>query len=204
METLFLIAAFISVVVFLLTPWSKSGFVAAVASLVGYFYLSGIYNWTPVILFVLGLVLIMLEVFIPDFGLLGLLGTGSVALGVYYTTGDFGIMVRDLSLAIMVSAILIVVLVRKGYSISNFNKMVLRNSSKQSNDQEVDDIEKQPLIKVGMIGEAQTPLRPSGKVRFNGQTPVYDVLSSGEHISPGTKVVVHEVHRTKIVVREQK
>lgn len=202
MEILLLITTFIGIIIFLLTPLSKTGFVTAIASLVGYFYLSGIYNWTPVILLVLGLILIVLEVFIPDFGLLGLLGIGSAALGVYYTTGDFGMMVRDLSLAIMVSALLIVVLVRKGYSLSNLNKMVLFSSSKQTKD--VEESEEQKPIKVGMLGEAQTPLRPSGKVIFDDQTHVYDVLSSGGHISKGTKVVVQEVHRTKIVVREQK
>lgn len=202
METLLLIATFIGIIIFLLTPLSKIGFVTSLASLIGYFYLSGIYNWTPVVLLVLGLVLIVLEVFIPDFGLLGLLGTGSVALGIYHTTGDFGMMVRDLSLAIMVSAILIIILIRKGYSLSNWEKMVLFSSSKQAED--VEETEVQKPIKVGMIGVAQTPLRPSGKVIFNDQTSAYDVLSSGGHISKGTKVVVQEVHRTKIVVREQK
>lgn len=202
METLLLIVGFIGVVLFLLTPWSKTGFATALISLIGYFYLSGIYNWTPVILLVIGLVLVVLEVFIPDFGLLGILGIGSMALGIYYTTGDFGIMVRDLSLALMVSALLIFVLIRKGYSFSNLNKMVLKSSSKQTED--VEESEEQAPIKVGMIGEAQTALRPSGKVIFNEQTHVYDVLSSGGHISKGVKVVVQEVHRTKIVVREQK
>lgn len=202
METLLLIVGFIGVVLFLLTPWSKTGFATALISLIGYFYLSGIYNWTPVILLVIGLVLVVLEVFIPDFGLLGILGIGSMALGIYYTTGDFGIMVRDLSLALMVSALLIFVLIRKGYSFSNLNKMVLKSSSKQTED--VEESEEQAPIKVGMIGEAQTALRPSGKVIFDEQTHVYDVLSSGGHISKGVKVVVQEVHRTKIVVREQK
>lgn len=202
METLLLTVGFVGIVVFLLTPKSKTGFIITLASLVGYFYLSGIYNWTPVILFVVGLVLIILEVIIPDFGLLGLLGIGSLAFGIYYTTGDFGIMVRDLSLALIVSIILIIVLIRKGYSISNLNKFVLSTSSKKA--QEVEKAESQAQIKVGMVGETLTPLRPSGKVSFNDQTRSYDVLSSGGHIARGTRVVIQEIHGTKIVVREKK
>lgn len=55
-----------------------------------------------------------------------------------------------------------------------------------------------------MVGETLTPLRPSGKVSFNDQTRSYDVLSSGGHIARGTRVVIQEIHGTKIVVREKK
>ena len=200
METLLLVASFIGFIIFVLTPWTKSGFIIGIASLIGYFYLSGIYSWTPVILFVIGLVLIILEIFIPDFGLIGILGLISLGFGIYFTTGDFGLMVRDLSLAIIVSAILIVVLIRKGYSFSNLNKLVLNTSSQQI--QEIDEEEEKLKITVGMIGEAITPLRPSGKATFVGQERSYDVLSSQGHIASGTQVVIQEIHGTKISVRK--
>ncbi len=200
METLLLTIGFIGIIVFILTPWTKTGFLTAIASLVGYFYLSGLYSWTPVILFVIGLVLIVMEVFIPDFGLLGLLGLVSVAFGLYYTTGDFGLMVRDLSLALVVSAILIIVLVRKGYSFSNLNKLVLQTSSRE-NKEPAKSEEKAPL-EVGLVGEATTPLRPSGKASFKDYTQSFDVLSSQGHIAKGTEVVISEIYGTKIVVRK--
>ena len=187
METLLLIIGFIGVIVFVLTPWTKMGFFTALASLSGYFYLAGLYSWTPVILFVIGLVLIVMEVFIPDFGLLGILGLVSVALGLYYTTGDFGLMVRDLSLALVVSALLIIILVRKGDSFSNLNRLVLQTSSRESKGQ-TEAEEKIPL-KVGALGEAVTPLRPSGKASFGGHSQSMDVLSSEGHIASGTKIV---------------
>lgn len=201
METLLLIIGFIGVIVFVLTPWTKMGFFTALASLSGYFYLAGLYSWTPVILFVIGLVLIVMEVFIPDFGLLGILGLVSVALGLYYTTGDFGLMVRDLSLALVVSALLIIILVRKGYSFSNLNRLVLQTSSRENKGQ-TEAEEKNPL-KVGALGEAVTPLRPSGKASFGGHSQSMDVLSSEGHIASGTKIVISEIYGTKIVVRKE-
>lgn len=201
METLLLIIGFIGVIVFVLTPWTKMGFFTALASLSGYFYLAGLYSWTPVILFVIGLVLIVMEVFIPDFGLLGILGLVSVALGLYYTTGDFGLMVRDLSLALVVSALLIIILVRKGYSFSNLNRLVLQTSSRENKGQ-TEAEEKVPL-KVGALGEAVTPLRPSGKASFGGHSQSMDVLSSEGHIASGTKIVISEIYGTKIVVRKE-
>ena len=200
METLLLTIGFIGIIVFILTPWTKTGFFTAIASLVGYFYLSGLYSWTPVILFVIGLVLIVMEVFIPDFGLLGILGLVSVAFGLYYTTGDFGMMVRDLSLALVVSVILIIVLVRKGYSFSNLNKLVLQTSSRETKDQA--QAEKKAPLEVGMVGEAVTPLRPSGKASFVEHSHSFDVLSSQGHIASGTKIAISEIYGTKIVVRK--
>lgn len=201
METLLLTIGFIGVIVFVLTPWTKSGFFTAIASLGGYFYLAGLYSWTPVILFVIGLVLIVMEVFIPDFGLIGILGLISVALGLYYTTGDFGIMIRDLSLALVVSAILIIVLVRKGYSFSNLNRLVLQTSSREIKEKAQTE-EKSPL-QVGTLGEAVTPLRPSGKAFFGEHSQSLDVLSSQGHIASGTKIVISEIYGTKIVVRKE-
>lgn len=201
-ETLLLTIGFIGIIVFVLTPWTKTGFITAIASLSGYFYLAGLYSWTPVILFVIGIVCIVLEIFIPDFGLIGILGLVSVAFGLYYTTGDFGSMIRDLSLALVVSTILILILIRKGYSFSNLNKLILKTSSQQTRG--IDETEEKIQVKVGMIGEAVTPLRPSGKVTFDHQKKDFDVLSSHGHIPSGTKVTIQEIHGTKIIVRKEK
>lgn len=202
METLLLTIGFIGIVFLVLTPWTKTGIIVAIGSLVSYFYFAGVDSWTPIILFVIGLILIMLEVFIPDFGLLGILGVSSVALGLYYTTGDFGIMIRDLSIAIITSIVLIVILIRNGYSLSNLNKLVLSASSKEP--KEVEESEEKSQIFVGLVGEAVTPLRPSGKVIFAEIPHNYDVLSSEGHISRGTKVVIQEIHGTKVVVRKER
>ena len=202
METLLLTAGFIGIIFLILTPWVKTGTIVSVGSLVGYFYFAGVDSWVPIALFILGLVLIVLEVFIPDFGLIGMLGVSSVALGIYFTVGDFSLMVRDLSVALIASVILLFILIRNGYSLSNFNKIVLNASSKETDDR--DESEEQDQVHVGMIGIASTPLRPSGKALFDGHTISYDVLSSEGHISVDTEIVIQEINGTKIVVRRQK
>jgi len=201
LETLLLTLGFLGLVFVILTPWTKTGAVVSLGSIIAYFYFSGISSWTPIILFVVGLILIVSEVFIPDFGLLGLLGIGSIALGLYFTTGDFGMAIRDLSIAIIVSAMLIFVLIRDGYSISNLNKYVLFTSSAKP--PEVEDSEEEAEINVGMEGTAATPLRPSGKASFDTDNQPYDVLSAEGHISKGTPIVIKEIHGTKIVVRKK-
>lgn len=202
METVLLTIGFIGIVLLLLTPWTKTGIIVAIGGVVGYFYFAGVESWTPIILLVLGLVLIIAEVFVPDFGLIGILGVLSIAFGLYLTTGDFGLMIRDLTVALVTSAIIIIVLIKNGYSLSNLNKLVLHASSKEPI--EVEAKEEKPQLYIGMVGKAVTPLRPSGKVEFDEMSNAYDVLSGEGHIDSGAKVIIQEIHGTKIVVRKQK
>lgn len=202
METLLLTIGFIGVVILLLTPWVKAGATVSILSIFGYFYIAGVDSWTPIALLILGLLLIIGEVFVPDFGLIGILGVFSVAGGLYLTTGDFGLMIRDLSIALLTSAALIFILIRSGYSLSNLSKLVLHTTSKEPI--EIEESEEKPHLVVGLTGESVTPLRPSGKAEFDGFVQPYDVLSGQGHINKGTKVIIQEIHGTKIVVRKIK
>lgn len=202
METLLLTIGFIGIILLMLTPWTKTAIIVAIGGVVGYFYFAGVESWTPIILLILGLILLIAEVFVPDFGLIGILGILSVAYGLYLTTGDFSLMIRDLTVAMVTSAIIIFILVKNGYSLSHLNRLVLHTASKEP--EEIEVREEKPLIFIGMVGEAITPLRPSGKVEFEEIANAYDVLSGEGHINSGTKVVIKEIHGTKIVVRKQK
>ena len=53
---------------------------------------------------------------------------------------------------------------------------------------------------LGQSGEAQTILRPSGKVMINGKK--YDVVTQGEILEAGTPVKVIEVEGNRIVVEQ--
>lgn len=200
METLLLTISFIGVVFLLLTPWTKTSVVVAIASLVGYFYVAGVEGWTPIVLIALGFILIIAEVFIPDFGLLGILGVLAVAGGLYMTTGDFGIMIRDLTVAIISSVIILILLLRNGYSLSHLNQLVLNTASKEPS--EIEEREDKPRLVVGMIGESLTPLRLSGKAKFEDFPQTFDVLSGDGHIDSGFKIVIQEIRGNRIVVRK--
>ena len=52
---------------------------------------------------------------------------------------------------------------------------------------------------VGALGVAKTDLRPAGKVSFD-ELGVFDVVSSGEFITAGTRVKASGVEGNKIVV----
>ncbi len=107
METIFLTVSFIGIILLILTPLVKTGTLVALGSIIAYFYFAGVEGWMPILFIIIGLMLVVVEVFIPDFGLIGLLGVGSIALGIYYTVGDVGLMIRDLSIALVTSTLLV-------------------------------------------------------------------------------------------------
>lgn len=189
-----------SIVLLLLTPLFKTGLALAIASLSAYFFVASIDNWTPIILLVVGLLLIILEIFVPDFGLLGLLGFGSIVLGLYYTTGDLGKTMTDLVIALTVSSIFIIFLFKKGYSFTNWNRFVLNAQIKS--EENIERFDKDRRITAGMIGVADTSLRPSGKALFGDMQISFDVLSDDGHIAQGSEIIVQEIIGNKIIVRK--
>lgn len=199
MEGLLLGLGFIGVAVAILTPFVKSATGLTLISLGLYFNVMGLETWLPVVLFTAGLLLIVLEVFIPDFGLVGIAGIVLLISGLYMTIGDFNQTVRDLSLSVVITAGVVIYLVRHGYSLANVNKLVLNNEPYK---QESKEVPEKKAIEAGMEGEAVTPLRPSGKVTIGKDTHAYDVLSIDGHISKGTSVIVDKVKGTKITVKK--
>ena len=200
METLLLTLIFVSVVIAFLTPYFKSGLTMAVASLAGYYYFANIDSWAAIILLVVGLFLIILEIFVPDFGLLGILGFIAIVLGLYYTTGDIGKTLTDLIIALSFSTLLVIFLFKKGYSLTNWDRFVLTTQIKS--EENTESIQEEQDLVTGMIGQSITALRPSGKARFEDEQITYDVLSDGGHIPKETKIRIQEIIGNKIVVRK--
>lgn len=200
MEGLLLGLGFIGVAVAILTPFVKSATGLTLISLALYFNFVGLETWLPVILFTAGLLLIILEVFIPEFGLLGITGIVLLLIGLYMTIGDLSQTVRDLSLSVVITTGVVLYLVRNGYSLTNVNKLILNTDlQKKETQSSVDRL----VVETGMEGTASTPLRPSGKVTFGEDDLLYDVLSIDGHISKGTTVIVDKVKGTKITVRKK-
>lgn len=200
MEGLLLGLGFIGVAVAILTPFVKSATGLTLISLALYFNFVGLETWLPVILFTAGLLLIILEVFIPEFGLLGITGIVLLLIGLYMTIGDLSQTVRDLSLSVVITTGVVLYLVRNGYSLTNVNKLILNNDSQKK---ETPSSAERLVVETGMEGTASTPLRPSGKVTFGEDDLLYDVLSIDGHISKGTTVIVDKVKGTKITVRKK-
>lgn len=196
MNILLLSAGFIGLVIAGLTIHYLLGGLLAVGSFAGYFLMNGNGEWFPIVIFILGILLLILEVFIPNFGVAGILGGVLLFGGIYLNYGDAGQSLFDLSVAGIISVVLAIVLLKKGYSFGNFKKLILeQNLTKVSGFSSSSDY----ADYLGKKGISTTTLRPSGKVAFDDKE--LDVISSGEQIEPNIFVEVIKVEGSKIIVR---
>lgn len=149
------------------------------------------------ILYVIGIALLVLEVFLPTFGIIGILGIISVIIGTVLTADDWQSGLLSMLIALLIFGIAFAIaarlLGRKGF----WNRFVL-SERLTSEDGYVSQSSKAQFL--GQEGIALTPLRPSGTADIQGQR--IDVVTNGEFIKVGSKVRVIEVEGARIVVRE--
>lgn len=187
---------FLGLVVAAVTPRSTLGGAVSLLSFAAYFFMNENDEWYTIIIFILGISLLIFEVFIPDFGIAGIIGILLIIFGLYQTLGDLTQAIRDLSIAVLLSVGLVIVLAKKGYSFDNFSKLVLQNDL-TSERGFLSNIDYSSLL--GQTGKTLTALRPTGKALFEEIT--LDVLSQDERIEENVLVEVVKVEGSKIIVR---
>jgi membrane-bound ClpP family serine protease len=175
--------------------------------------LNGQITWLALLLFVLGLVLIGLEVLVlPGFGVVGISGVllvlaslGLVAYGHWPRNSDewvgFSQSLAPFSISLLGSLLLVMVIARYLPHIPVLNRLMLRSPEEEEGEAAADlpmHAELQALL--GAIGIAATPLRPAGKIQFGDS--FIDVVAEGGYVMPGTRVQVIEVEGNRVVVKE--
>lgn len=191
------------------------GFPTAIAVTAAILYFTPLYltgyaqNW-EVLLFVLGLILIVFEIFvIPGFGVAGISGIVLVFSALILALVgnihfDFsGLSVKQLFRAIMVvSAGIGMGLTLIIYMSSRIGKPGLFNRVALVSDQEgYVSVPMEPLTLVGQEAIASTVLRPSGKVRIGDQ--YYDAISLKGFIEKGDEVIVKRYENFQLYVMKK-
>jgi membrane-bound serine protease (ClpP class) len=160
-------------------------------------------------MFVAGLVLIILEIFvIPGFGVAGISGIILILASIFLSLvgGDpfldfnaVSMAIVQLSIALLAAIVLIFILARFLPKSNIFKKFILSEEEKaasgytsRSNLSEL----------MGAEGIALTTLRPAGTAEFNGKR--IDVVTDSEYIEHGKPVIVTAVEGMRVVVREKK
>jgi len=191
------------------------GFPTAVAVTAALLYFTPLYltgyaqNW-EVLLFVLGLILIVFEIFvIPGFGVAGISGiilvfTALILALVGNIHFDFsGLSLRQLFRAIMVvfagigMGLALII-----YMSSRIGKPGIFSRVALVSDQEgYVSVPMEPLTLVGQTGIASTVRRPSGKIRIGDQH--YDAVSMKGFIEKGDEVVVKRYENFQLYVMKK-
>ncbi len=161
----------------------------------------GSIDWKLVIeigLFVLGFILIGIEMYLPGLEGPGIAGAISLILGTFITAESIkdGVIITLIVLAILIVMFVIIVkFLSKGYSNSPIVlKDELKTDSGFTSSNKYDEL-------IGKKGIAVTDLRPSGTGQFDGKE--YDIITEGKYINKGTDIVVYKVEGVRIIVKEE-
>jgi membrane-bound serine protease (ClpP class) len=168
-----------------------------------------------VLLFLLGLVLLGIEIFIiPGFGVTGFSGILLVLAGLALATVehlpqtsgeyvDFGLKLLQLGLGLVGSTIAAFVVARYLPSIPYANRLVLAPPGEKEGVEDATAASgayESLAALLGTVGTSATALRPAGMALF-GDAYV-DVVSEGNYIPAGARVQVIEIEGNRVVVKE--
>lgn len=174
-------------------------------------YVVNLAQMTDVVLFLIGVVLLLVEIFvIPGFGITGILGLLFMAAGLYLAFVPFVLPKMPWDFNLFYTAITILLLAGLG-SVAGFltlmhflpelpglKRLVLTTALKPG----LAKGEKGPLhsVKVGQEGEVLSDLRPVGKARF--ATVIVDAVAETGYLNKGAAIKIIKIEGNRIVVRE--
>lgn len=200
------------------TPGIGFPLAASVLAAILYFaplYLEGMANNWELIVFIIGIVLIAVEIFaIPGFGVAGSLGiifalgglTMAAVDNVIFETGDITLIANTILRSFVVVLIATITglvlsfwLGKQLFTSSMFPNLALNTI--QDKNLGFIGVESMQSELVGMEGIAYTVLRPSGKVEINGE--IYDAKAEYGFIQKDTRVKVIRYETGQIYVEGQ-
>lgn len=156
-------------------------------------------NLPILICFVVGLGLIVLEAFMPGFGLPGIAGVILHVVAVVFTWINHGPMAA-LGMTILILSIIAIAISISLRSAANgkLSKSKIVLSDTESNEAGYRSSEDMQVF-LGKEGVATTVLRPTGMAEFDDVK--LNVVSDGEYIQAGTRVQIVRVEGSRILVR---
>ena len=150
-----------------------------------------------VIFFGLGFIFIIIEMFVPGFGVPGALGIAFLVIGIIVTANTVLEVLILIMIILAILGILISVILNSASKGKLSGKIVLSTSMKNE-DGYIGISDMQYFL--NKQGTAITVLRPAGTVDFDGVK--LDVVSEGDYIPKGSVVKVIKVSGRRIVVRK--
>jgi len=179
-------------------------------------HLAGLAGWETVALFVVGFVLVLIEIlfFAHSTIVVGVVGVFLMLASILWAMIDrypgenffptapmLAIPLTNLLIALVASGVVIWILARYLPRTSLYRRFALMTSNPSGTSMAgVTTTSVAPArLAPGMTGTALSMLRPSGKAKFAEH--VIDVVTEGEFISPGTQVSIVQADPLRVVVR---
>jgi membrane-bound serine protease (ClpP class) len=176
-------------------------------------YLVGLAGHTEFLLFLIGFLLLGVEVFVlPGFGIAGISGLLVIASGLVLSFQGFVIpdpsfpwegqlLIRNLGVVIgsfMGSLLISMFLVR--FALPGMSKLIKGPYLSTTLEDSHSDSTRALGISSGETGVALTLFRPSGKIKIGNKK--IDAITQGEFISSGTPIRVVSVEKNRIIIKQ--
>jgi membrane-bound serine protease (ClpP class) len=176
----------------------------ALALFFGSHYLVNLAGWGEIILFVFGVILLLVEIFlIPGFGIVGTLGIIAIISSLYLSligrfvgATDFISGAKVLAISFVVSFVVILIALRYLPKFTPFQRLILSTEEREAEGYRSSPAFYEALL--GKEGVALTMLRPAGTALI-GEEKV-SVVTEGDFIEKNTRIKVVEVEGYRVVV----
>ncbi|QQS34683.1 MAG: nodulation protein NfeD [Ignavibacteriales bacterium] len=179
----------------------------ALALFFGSSYILELASIVEILLFVIGLILIAVEIFvIPGFGFAGISGIVLVVLSLflsliggmpYFDFSFISVAIIQLTVALLAALLLIFILAKYLPKSKTFHRLVLDEEESSTRGfvtyPNLDEL-------LGKDGVALTTLRPAGTAEISDKR--VDVVTDGQYVEKGAKIKVIKVEGVKVVVKE--
>lgn len=154
-----------------------------------------------ILLAFVGLAALIIELFVPAGGLIGLLGIGSIVTAIVRAFQTQGTAVGTVFLIVSIVLIPTIFVVWFRHFPKSFmgRKLILQDSQSREEGYTSHTEEKYPDLE-GKEGKTVTPLRPAGTVIIEGRR--YSAVTDGEFIEAGERVTVKKIEGNRIEVRK--
>jgi len=199
-SAILLIIGFSALIFEILVPGFGVGGTVGLISL-GLFFsgyiINGIASWGIIVLFLVGLLLILLEVFVvPGFGITGIGGMISIFVSLYFLFPSPQIAINIIA-STLIATVVLTYFIGKYFGSSRMWSRISLGISQTKDIGYIASIGDEEIT--NKTGVTITPLRPAGKVDIDGNR--VDVVSEGGFIDKDEKVIVIDVKGSKVLVK---
>ena len=200
------------------------GLVAVIcfAIIIGSKYLVGLANWVEVALFIVGVLLLLIEIFIlPGFGIAGFTGILCILAGLFgmliknppdklpwpQTQPDWQVFIDGvwaLSFGFIGFVVLAWLLTKYLPKLQFLSGLILVPTAPKVGTEFEVSMTAPPesetiAVNVGDVGEVVSTLRPAGKAKFGDA--VVDVVAEAEFLDKGTRIEIIGIHGNRVIVK---
>lgn len=161
--------------------------------------LRGSADLTTVLIFISGVLLLTLELFIPSFGIIGVAGiilTGYSLFDAFDNNFTSFIVLLTTAAGVIIS---VTTFVRLGFRAKLFDKAILNEVQTKERGY---NSKKDYTGLIGKVGVAKTTLRPTGVIWVDNTS--YDAKTNGDFIKKDRKIIIKDMKDGHIIVEEIK